>query len=120
MVEQDGFLIATPEYNGSLPGVLKNAIDWCSRPGGDYDRRLVFSGKVAAIMSAGPWTFGGIRSLAHLRDVLTSVGVHVLPTEVAVPRADEPLDEAMAARLRQLGGALVRTLERLRGGAAKA
>jgi NAD(P)H-dependent FMN reductase len=123
MTEHDGFLVASPEYNGSLPAVLKNAIDWCSRPSGVYEPRGVFSGKAAAIMSAGPGAFGGLRSLSHLRAVLTSVGVHVLPTEIAVPRAgdvfdgetDRILDAATAQRLEDQARGLVRLLERLAG-----
>src|SRR5256714_3105493 len=85
LTQHDGLLIASPEYNGSLPAALKNAIDWASRPSDRYPRSAVFPGKFAAMMAASPGSFGGVRSLAHLRGVLTSVGVHVLPTEIAVP-----------------------------------
>src|SRR5262249_29300708 len=118
-------LIATPEYNGSLSGALKNAVDWCSRPGGDHDRSLVFAGKVAAIMSAGPGGFRGPRAPAPPRRAVTSGGGHVLPPEIAVPHVGklfagesaEPLDDAVAGRLREQGSALVRMLEALRAGA---
>jgi chromate reductase, NAD(P)H dehydrogenase (quinone) len=120
VTEHDGFLIASPEYNGSLPAVLKNAIDWASRPNGEYDRSKVFSGKFAAMMTASPGSFGGVRSLAHLRDVLTSVNVNVLPREVAVTFAEERFggngeemrDVKMKQTLEGLGAALVDMLHK--------
>lgn len=115
----DGLLIATPSYNGSLPAVLKNAIDWASRPNEQYQKSDIFPGKVAAIMSASPGSLGGVRALAHLRDVLTSVKVHVLPGEVAVTFVEERfngdnsemIDREMIYTLENLGQSLV---ERLR------
>src|SRR5919205_3592850 len=110
LVEHDGLLIASPEYNGSLPAALKNAIDWASRQSDRYERSKVFRGKVAAMMSASPGSLGGVRSLAHLRGVLTSVGVHVLPQEVAVTFAgdrfagdgEEMTDDKMKGNLESL------------------
>src|SRR5437660_12722964 len=121
LTQHDGLLIASPEYNGSLPAALKNAIDWASRPNDRYDRGKVFRGKVAAIMTASPGSLGGVRSLAHLRGVLTSVGVHVLPQEVAVTFAEdkfagdgwEMADERMKGNLEALGAALVEMLRRM-------
>jgi chromate reductase len=124
LTEHDGLLIASPEYNGSLPAALKNAIDWASRPSDRYERSRVFRGKVAAMMTASPGSLGGVRSLAHLRGVLTSVGVHVLPQEVAVTFAEdrfagdgeEMTDEKMKGNLESLGAALVEMLKRTHGG----
>ena len=124
LTEHDGFLIASPEYNGSLPAALKNAIDWASRPSDRYERSKVFRGKVAAMMTASPGSLGGVRSLSHLRGVLTSVGVHVLPQEVAVTFAEEKFagdgeemtDEKMRGNLESLGAALVGMLEKTHGG----
>ncbi len=82
--ENDGFLICSPEYNGSIPGSFKNAIDWASRANDKYKMYEVFRGKTAAIMTASPSQFGGLRCIAHLRGVLTIMGVNVLATEVAV------------------------------------
>lgn len=62
----DGLLIATPEYNHSIPGVLKNAIDWASRPPEDYP----FTGKPVAIMGASTGVAGSLRAQLHLRQVL--------------------------------------------------
>lgn len=120
LVQHDGFLIASPEYNGSLPAALKNAIDWASRPSDKYPRSAVFSGKFAAMMSSSPGSLGGVRSLSHLRGVLTSISVNVLPQEIAVPFAEEKfigddeemIDEAMKARLEELGALLVDMLKK--------
>lgn len=120
--QHEGFLIATPEYNGSLSAALKNAIDWASRPSDMYPRSAVFAGKFAAMMASSPGSLGGVRSLSHLRGVLTSVSVNVLPQEIAVPFAEakfagddeEMLDETMKARLEELGGLLVEMLKKTR------
>ena len=121
--QHDGFLIASPEYNGSITGTLKNAIDWVSRASDLYPRSAVFAGKFAAMMSSSPGSLGGVRSLAHLRGVLTSVGVNVLPQEIAVAFAEEKftgdeeemIDETMKARLEKLGVLLVEMLEKTHG-----
>ena len=123
-VEHDGLLIASPEYNGSLPAALKNAIDWASRQSDRYDRSRIFRGKVAAMMAASPGSLGGVRSLAHLRGVLTSVGVLVLPQEVTVTFAEdkfagdgwEMTDERTKGNLEALGAALVEMLRKLHAG----
>src|SRR5918912_4541815 len=124
LVEHNGLLIASPEYNGSLPAALKNAIDWASRQSDQYERSRIFRGKVAGVMSASPGSLGGVRSLAHLRGVLTSVGVHVLPQEFAVTFAEdrfagggeEMTDEKMRGSLEALGAALVEMLRKTHGG----
>ena len=86
----DALLIATPEHNYSVPGVLKNAIDWASRPPGDNS----FEGKPVAIMSASPGILGGARAQYHLRQVLVSLNMHAINRpEVIVASADEKIDE---------------------------
>ncbi|HYY56150.1 MAG TPA: NAD(P)H-dependent oxidoreductase [Pyrinomonadaceae bacterium] len=123
LTRHDGLLIASPEYNGSLPAALKNAIDWASRQSDRYRRSDVFPGKFAAMMAASPGSFGGLRSLTHLRGVLTSVGVHVLPQEVAVSFVDskfigdggEMTDEKMKGILEGLGASLVEMLKKAHG-----
>jgi NAD(P)H-dependent FMN reductase len=123
LAEHDGFLIASPEYNGSLTAALKNAIDWASRPGGRYERSDIFTGKFAAILTASPGSFGGVRVLSHLRAVLTSIGVYVLPTEIAVPfvsekfsgaNEEEMTDERTRGILENLGAALVEAVRKTR------
>lgn len=85
----DGLLIASPEHNGSIPALLKNAIDWASRPeGGELLVALTaFRGKAAGIMSASIGPFGGMRALAHLRQILGTVQMMVVPEQLAVPLA---------------------------------
>jgi chromate reductase len=86
----DAILIATPEYNYSIPGVLKNAIDWASRPYGDN----AFEGKPVAIMSASGGMLGGARAQYHLRQVFVFLNMHPLNRpEVIVSFADEKIDE---------------------------
>lgn len=119
----DGILIASPEYNGSLPGGLKNVIDWVSRQSGDYKTNEVFKGKIAAMMTASPGAFGGIRSLNHLRGVLTALGVNVLASEIAVGKAHEMFDgdaaemkdEKMKKLLENLGASLADALGKTHG-----
>jgi NAD(P)H-dependent FMN reductase len=93
--ESDGFLIASPEYNSSVTGVLKNAIDWASRAETDDEPSLVaFRGKAAALMAASPGALGGLRGLVHLRAILGNIGVIVLPDQVTVSSAHEAFTEA--------------------------
>ena len=120
MVQHSGFLIASPEHNGSVSAALKNAIDWTSRKGDTYERSKVFTGKFAAMMTASTGSSGGVRSLVHLRGILTSVGVNVLAAEVAVPYVaskfegdgKEMIDERMKQKLENLGASLVEMLKR--------
>lgn len=119
----DGLLIASPEYNASLPGGLKNMIDWTSRANGDIKLAQCYKGKVAAIITASPGSFGGIRCLAHLRAVLTILLVNVLPSEIAVTfvaekfdgDGDEMKDEKMKAILENLGKSLTDMLRKTHG-----
>jgi len=123
LLEHDGLLIASPEYNASLPAALKNAIDWTSRANGDIKLGQTFKGKVAAIMTASPGAFGGIRCLGHLRDVLTILLVNTLPTEIAVGKVHEMFDgdgaemtdEKMKGILENLGKSLADTLRKTQG-----
>jgi len=93
----DGYLVAGPEYNGGLSAVLKNAIDWLSRPGptpGETPFTLsAFRGKVAGVMSASPGSWGGIRGLMSLREILSGMGVLVTAEQLAVPAAYAAFDE---------------------------
>ena len=89
MVEHDGLLIASPEYNSSITAVLKNAIDWASRPAANEPPVVAFGGKVASLMSPSPGAFGGLYGLVQLRSILGKIGVIVLPDQVAAPRVFE-------------------------------
>jgi NAD(P)H-dependent FMN reductase len=90
----DGFAIASPEYNGSFPALLKNALDWISRPEPGERPLEVFRGKVAAILSASPGPGGGRRGLRHLRELLEMMNVRVIPQELAIARSGAALDAA--------------------------
>lgn len=93
-IEHDGFLFSSPEYNSSVSGVFKNAIDWVSRPEKTDAYYLVaYKKKVAAIMSASPGALGGLRGLVHLRSLLENIYVFVLPDQVTVPHANEAFDD---------------------------
>ena len=83
MKSHNGFLIASPEYNGSLTGILKNTIDWATIRHGEEERMACFSGKIAGLMCAAPG-IGGSHGLHHLRSVLSRLGTFVLPTHIAV------------------------------------
>ncbi|XWK91300.1 MAG: NAD(P)H-dependent oxidoreductase [Phormidium sp.] len=89
MIAHDGLLIACPEYNSSITPVLKNAIDWASRPGENAPPLAAFVDKVAAIMSASPGALGGLRGLVTVRSILGNIKVIVLPDQIAVPKAYE-------------------------------
>jgi chromate reductase len=88
ITQHAGLLIASPEYNSQMTPLLKNAIDWCTRA----DENPL-KGKVAAIVSASPGSFGGIRSQFLVRQLLTHLGCHVVPLQCIVPQADKAFDE---------------------------
>ena len=91
----DGFLIASPEYNSSVTGALKNAIDWASRAESDDEPPLVaFRGKAAALMAASSGALGGLRGLVTLRSILGNIGVLVHTDQVCISVAHEAFDEA--------------------------
>ena len=121
----DGFAIASPEYNGSFPALLKNALDWISRPE-PGDRPLeVFRGKVAAILSASPGAGGGRRGLHQLRELLEMMSVSVIAEELAIARASAAFDaEGQLVRaedvtgLRELAAALAEAAARKEEAAA--
>lgn len=121
LVEHDGVLIASPEYNSSIPPLVKNAIDWASRPEGDEPRLVAFQGKVAGLTAASPGALGGLRALSDLRAILQNIGVHVLPAMAAVPSAGDAFtddgdlrDEARRKSVRAVGETLARTIRMLR------
>jgi chromate reductase len=88
-VEHDGFLLSAPEYNSSITAVLKNTIDWVSRPAPGEAALVGFTGKSAILMSASPGGLGGLRGLVHVRAILSNINVMVLPSQVAISRAGE-------------------------------
>lgn len=91
---QDGLLFLSPEYNGSISPLLKNAIDWASRPTGDESlvALTAYRGKASAVMSASISPFGGLRGLMHLRQILSTIQTLVIPEQVLVPNAHAAFD----------------------------
>ncbi len=86
----DAILISTPEYNNSMSGVLKNAMDWASRPSGDNS----FDGKPVAIMSASTGMIGGARAQMHLKQIISYLNMHLVnKPEVLVTFARQKFDE---------------------------
>jgi len=98
MIFHDAFLIASPEYNSSISGVLKNAVDWASRPVPEQPPLAAFKGKIAGLLSASPGAYGGLRGLAPLRAILENLGTIVVPNQAAVARANEAFDDSGALR----------------------
>jgi chromate reductase, NAD(P)H dehydrogenase (quinone) len=93
MKAHQGFLISCPEYNSSITPLLKNAIDWASRPAPGEPSLICFKDKVVALMSASPGGLGGLRGLFHVRSILSSIGVLVLPDQKAISVAHQAFDE---------------------------
>ena len=87
--ESDAVFFATPEYNSSVPGALKNALDWASRPVATN----VFRNKPVAVISSSAGAFGGVWAGAELRKVLGAMGARVTEAELAVGHAHEKLDD---------------------------
>jgi len=113
VADSDGLLIATPEYNASVPGGLKNALDWASRPFPDN----VLREKPSAVIGASTGLFGAVWAQAEVRKALKASGAHVLETELPVGMADGAFadddslaDPELAARLGDLVGDLCREI----------
>lgn len=112
--------LAAPEYNSSITPLLKNFIDWTSRPESEEEPMLAaWSGKIAAISSASPGGLGGMRGLVHLRDILGNIGVFVIPQERSVRGAFDAFDEADELKereqeaLAEVVKSLIQTTQRL-------
>jgi NAD(P)H-dependent FMN reductase len=121
LLAHDGLLIASPEYNSSISGVLKNAIDWASRPVEGEPPLGCFVGKVASIMSASSGALGGLRGLVPLRAILGNIKVLVLPEQVSVGKAHEAFnsdgslkDSKQQESIEKLGENLAITLAKLK------
>ena len=123
IADADAVLIVTPEYNASLPGVLKNALDWASRPHAANPLR----GKPAAVVGASTGMFGAVWAQAEGRKVLSTIGARVLDAELPVAEADERFadgrlsDPEIEDRLGEIVAELVAAAEaRAEGLAARA
>ena len=113
--EADAVLVATPEYNHSIPGVLKNALDWASRPAG----KSALHGKPAAVIGASTGMFGAVWAQAETRKVLGALGGRVVEAELPVAKAAElavedgrlELDPQLSEQLEQILSELVAAVE---------
>ncbi len=120
MIAHQGFLIASPEYNSSISAVLKNAIDWASRPQPGEAPLACFKGKVAVLMSASPGALGGLRGLVHIRSILGNLSMIVLPEQRAIGNAYDAFtpegnlqDAAQQSAVEQLGARLAEVVGKL-------
>ena len=120
LVESDGVLLSSPEYNSSYSGVLKNAIDRASRPAQGEPSLVAFQGKAVVLMSASPGGLGGLRGLVHVRSMLGNLGMIVLPDQIAVSQAFNAFDPTgnlndakQQASVEGLGSTLAAFIEKL-------
>jgi len=119
-LEHKGLLISSPEYNSSITGVLKNAIDWVSRSEPGEKPLAAYAGKVAGLVSASPGQLGGLRALVHLRSILGNIKVLVVPEQASVSKADQAFnpdgtlkDEKQRAQVEGVGKAVAALLAKL-------
>lgn len=120
MLAHQGLMISAPEYNSSITPLLKNTIDWLSRPSPDAGPLACFIGKTAILMSASPGALGGLRGLVHVRSILGNIQVLVLPDQIAVSKAHEAFqddgslkDAKQQAAIEGLGRRLAEVLAKL-------
>jgi len=122
LIDHDGFIIASPEYNSAFSPLMKNVIDWASRSEVEGEPPLAaYRGKTALLLAASPGALGGLRGLVHLRMVLSNIGVYVIPDQLAVSSAfnafedDEPrlADAGQQQKLERIVWQLVDTTDKL-------
>lgn len=121
-LDHDAMIIASPEYNSSVAPMLKNTLDWISRPDGDDAMVVAYKGKTAGLISASPGALGGLRGLVHLRSILGNIGVTVVPQQFAMSGASKGFsddgsiaDEGQAGAVKAVVDAVVRTAGALKG-----
>ncbi|HMP73983.1 MAG TPA: NAD(P)H-dependent oxidoreductase [Kiritimatiellia bacterium] len=112
IVEHDAVLLSSPEYNASVTAVLKNAIDWVSRPAKDGLGK-VFANKPVGLLSASPGGLGGIRGLNHLRAILQNLGAFVIPAQFALGGAGDAFAEDGGLASEAAGKAVAGVIEQL-------
>jgi chromate reductase, NAD(P)H dehydrogenase (quinone) len=118
LIDHDGFLIASPEYNSAFSPLLKNAIDWASRSEKSDEPPLVaYKGKMAVVMATSPGNLGGLRGLVFVRMLLANLGILVLPNQIAVANAHQAFDDEgllidknQQAAVTELGAILFKTI----------
>jgi len=121
LLSHDGVLISSPEYNSSISAVLKNAIDWASRPVPGEAPLQCYDGKVAGLMAATPGALGGLRGLVTLRSILGNIKVIVLPDQMAISKAHEAFnpdgslkDKNQQAAIEKIGAAVANVVAKLK------
>ncbi len=119
-IAHQALLIASPENNASVSALLKNTLDWVSRPDAGQNGLVPYQGKVAAIVGASPGALGALRGLVHLRQILMTLNVLVLSEQLALGRAHEAFhddgslkDPRQQATLAGIGRRLVEVTARL-------
>lgn len=120
-IDHDGLLIASPEYNSSITPLLKNVIDWVSRPIPDQPPLAAYQGKLAALLAASPGALGGLRGLVHVRAILGNIGVTVLPQQFALSKANTAfdsdgrlIDEKQQRTVEQIGQSLAQMIAKMK------
>jgi NAD(P)H-dependent FMN reductase len=120
LLAHQGILISAPEYNSSISGVLKNAIDWASRSVPGEKPLECFTDKVVGLMSASPGVLGGLRGLVTVRSILNNIGSHVIPHQVAISKAHEAFnpdgslkDPKQQAAVEKVGANVAKMLAKL-------
>lgn len=118
--DHHGLLLSCPEYNSSITPLLKNAIDWVSRPDEEGGGLRFYKGKTAGLIGASPGSLGGMRGLVHVRAILGNLGMLVVPDQHAVTGAakifDEGgriTDEGQEKKLKAVGAALAETTAKI-------
>lgn len=96
--EHDAVLMASPEYNATMTGLMKNTVDWLTRPGGEDDPGKVLFEKPVGLLSASPGGLGGIRGLTQLRAALQNVMTFVIPAQFCLANAHEAFDSEGALK----------------------
>ena len=91
--EHQGWIISCPEYNSSISGALKNAIDWASRSDPGEAALACFDGKVAGLLAASPGALGGLRGLVTVRSILGNIKMIVIPDQFALSQAHAAFNE---------------------------
>ncbi len=93
MIESQVIVISTPEYNASVSGVLKNAIDWASRAPGAKFSKEAFEGKTFVLLSASPSSAGGVKAKGHLSEIIQVLGGKVYPDSFSLPKGHDAFNQ---------------------------
>ncbi|HEY9676876.1 MAG TPA: NAD(P)H-dependent oxidoreductase [Drouetiella sp.] len=121
-LEHQGLLVASPEYNSSISPLLKNAIDWVSRPEPGQPPLVCYDMKVVGLMAASPGLLGGLRGLVTVRSIFGSIKCTVIPEQVAVSKAGDAFnadgtlkDEKQSASVKNIGARVAEFASKLHG-----